>query len=34
MNKIESNFIEEIEKNSKIFEEKINKLNSTYDSEN
>ena len=34
MNKIESNFIEEIEKNSKIFEEKINKLNYTYDSEN
>ena len=35
MNKKENqNFIEEIEKNSKIFAEKINKLNSGYDSEN
>ena len=35
MNKKENqNFIEEIEKNSKIFVEKINKLNSGYDSEN
>ena len=35
MNKKDNqNFIEEIEKNSKIFAEKINKLNSTYDSEN
>ena len=35
MNKKEDqNFIEEIEKNSKIFNEKISKLNSNYDSEN
>ena len=35
MNKKENqNFLEEIEKNSKIFAEKINKLNSGYDSEN
>ena len=32
-NKEDQNFIEEIEKNSKIFNEKINKLNSNYDSE-
>ena len=33
-NKNNQNFIEEIEKNSKIFTEKMNKLNSGYDSEN
>ena len=32
-NKEDQNFIEEIEKNSKIFNEKISKLNSNYDSE-
>ena len=32
--KVNQNFIEEIEKNSKIFAEKINKLNSSYESEN